>query len=261
MRRGQGHLGSDRLDGDRARGVVAGIDRRMEVISSVVGAAGALVSRVDGRADEGKGRGRRGAGHEPDRHRQRRRMPSHSRGSYALEVSVARVFLLMCGPQTQDGTSRLAALAPCDRSGRPRRDHTTDRLQAGRVRRDRRQLDRTAVQTHLAGHTRILAVADEVDELLYGDRLPTLKPDLVLSCGDLPFDYLEYLVSRMDVPLLYVPGNHDPSLRPPDTTWTPLRAIDLERPAPGPQGCVNIDGRLLEVRGLRIAGLGGSLRA
>ena len=82
----------------------------------------------------------------------------------------------------------------------------------------------------------------------------------MLSCGDLPFDYLEYLVSRLDVPLLYVPGNHDPSLRPPDTTWTPLRAIDLERPAPGPQGCVNIDGRLLEVRGLRIAGLGGSLR-
>src|SRR5436190_1550322 len=78
--------------------------------------------------------------------------------------------------------------------------------------------------------------------------------------GALPFDYLEYLVSRLDVPLLYVPGNHDPSLRPPDTTWTPLRAIDLERPPPGPQGCVNIDGRLLQVRGLRIAGLGGSLR-
>ena len=34
----------------------------------------------------------------------------------------------------------------------------------------------------------------------------------MLGCGDLPFDYLEYLVSRLDVPLLYVPGNHDPSL-------------------------------------------------
>ena len=28
----------------------------------------------------------------------------------------------------------------------------------------------------------------------------------------------------------------------------------------GPQGCTNIDGRLVEVRGLRIAGLGGSIR-
>lgn len=110
----------------------------------------------------------------------------------------------------------------------------------------------------VAKTTRILAVADEVDEGLYGDRLPALNPDLVLGCGDLPFDYLEYIVSRTDVPLLYVPGNHDPSLKPPDTTWMPLRAV--MPPAPGPEGCVNIDGRIVEVRGLRIAGLGGSLR-
>ena len=80
----------------------------------------------------------------------------------------------------------------------------------------------------------------------------------MLGCGDLPFDYLEYLVSRLDVPLLYVPGNHDASLQMPDMTWMPLRS-EL-RPMPGPQGCVNIDGRLVEVAGLRIAGLGGSLR-
>ncbi len=104
---------------------------------------------------------------------------------------------------------------------------------------------------------RILAVADEVDEGLYGERLPELRPDLVMSCGDLPFDYLEYLVSRLDVPLLYVPGNHDPSLKPPDTTWMPLRA---EVPILGPAGCENIDGRVVQVLGLRVAGLGGSVR-
>lgn len=92
---------------------------------------------------------------------------------------------------------------------------------------------------------------------MYGERLGTLRPDLVLSCGDLPFDYLEYLVSRLDVPLLYVPGNHDASLKRPDTTWMPLQAEIAE---PGPPGCVNIDGRLVESRGFRIAGLGGSLR-
>jgi calcineurin-like phosphoesterase family protein len=80
----------------------------------------------------------------------------------------------------------------------------------------------------------------------------------VLSCGDLPFDYLEYLVSRLDVPLLYVPGNHDPSLAPPDAIWAPLSAVVA--PGPGPEGCVNIDGRLVRVLGLRIAGLGGSVR-
>ena len=96
-----------------------------------------------------------------------------------------------------------------------------------------------------------------MDEALYGDKLDTLSPDLVVSCGDLPFDYLEYLVSRTNVPLLYVPGNHDPNVKPPDTTWAALQA---EIPVPGPQGCDNVDGRVLEVNGLRIAGLGGSLR-
>lgn len=66
-------------------------------------------------------------------------------------------------------------------------------------------------------------MADEVDEFLYGDKLQTLRPDLVVSCGDLPSDYLEYLVSSLNVPLVYVPGNHDPSLRPADTTWAPLQ--------------------------------------
>jgi uncharacterized protein len=105
--------------------------------------------------------------------------------------------------------------------------------------------------------THILAVADEVDEAIYGDKLDRLRPDLVLSCGDLPFDYLEYIVSRTNVPLIYVPGNHDPGLAPADTTWTPLGG---ERPAPGPQGCDNADGRVLDVLGLRIGGLGGSIR-
>jgi Icc-related predicted phosphoesterase len=105
--------------------------------------------------------------------------------------------------------------------------------------------------------TRILAVADEVDEGMYGDKLDRLQPDLVLSCGDLPFDYLEYLVSRVNVPLLYVPGNHDPDLRPGDDTFSPLRA---EPPVRGPEGCVNVDGRIVEAAGLRIAGLGGSMR-
>jgi Icc-related predicted phosphoesterase len=105
--------------------------------------------------------------------------------------------------------------------------------------------------------TRILAVADEVDEGLYGDKLMRLQPEIVLSCGDLPSDYLEYIVSRLNVPLLYVPGNHDPDFRPVDETWSPLRAEPLGK---GPQGCINVDGTLEEAAGLRIAGLGGSMR-
>ena len=105
--------------------------------------------------------------------------------------------------------------------------------------------------------TRILAIADEVDEAMYEDKLTRLRPDLVVSCGDLPFEYLEYIVSRIDVPLVYVLGNHDPELRSTVPTWTPVR---MEAPIPGPQGCDNADGRIVAAAGLRIAGLGGSMR-
>ena len=105
--------------------------------------------------------------------------------------------------------------------------------------------------------TRILAIADEVDEALYTDKLAQLRPDLVLSAGDLPFDYLEYVVSRLDVPLVYVPGNHDAQLRSSEPVWTPVGADTHER---GPLGCVNADGRVVVAAGLRIAGLGGSMR-
>jgi predicted phosphodiesterase len=105
--------------------------------------------------------------------------------------------------------------------------------------------------------TRILAVADVVDEALYGDRLRELRPDLILSAGDLPFEYLEYIVSRLDVPLVYVPGNHDRDLSHGDSTWAPLRT---EGPPRGPRGGINADGRIVDAAGLRIAGLGGSHR-
>ena len=103
---------------------------------------------------------------------------------------------------------------------------------------------------------RVLAVADEVVEALWGTALEELRPDLIVGCGDLPFEYLENLVSRANVPLLYVPGNHDPDLRTSDG-WTALSPLSLP---PGPAGCINVDGRVHDAAGLRIAGLGGSVR-
>ena len=108
---------------------------------------------------------------------------------------------------------------------------------------------------------RVLAVADEVADALYGDALDRLKPDLVLSCGDLPFEYLENLVTRAGVPLLYVLGNHDPDPRrsaEPGTGWPFAYSIN-EAPA-GPEGCDSAEGRVLEAAGLHVAGLGGSIR-
>lgn len=106
--------------------------------------------------------------------------------------------------------------------------------------------------------TRILAIADEVERVLYGEALHRLRPDLIVSAGDLPFDYLENLVTRANVPLVYVPGNHDPDVTRmvrSDGLWSVPHDV-----LPGPQGCDTVDGVVLQVAGLRIAGLGGSIR-
>ncbi|MBV9602019.1 MAG: metallophosphoesterase [Chloroflexi bacterium] len=60
---------------------------------------------------------------------------------------------------------------------------------------------------------KILAVCDEVDSRLYSGRTGPVQlqtaPDVMISCGDLPAYYLDYLVSKLDVPLYAVHGNHD----------------------------------------------------
>lgn len=108
---------------------------------------------------------------------------------------------------------------------------------------------------------RVLAVADEVDEGLCADVGPARGAELILACGDLPFDYLGYLMDALDVPLVFVPGNHDPDLRGyrDSRAGLTLRAGLPER-APWPSGAVNMDGRTVDVLGARIAGLGGCLR-
>ena len=114
--------------------------------------------------------------------------------------------------------------------------------------------------------TRLLAISDEVDRDLYDPHIKEMGIDIVVSCGDLPFDYLEYIVTVLNVPLLFVPGNHDPDLkgRPLDVD---LFGLTHERPSEGwdtqrkgPAGCTNIDGRIIDEAGLRLAGLGGSIR-
>ncbi|MDP9115729.1 MAG: metallophosphoesterase [Actinomycetota bacterium] len=108
---------------------------------------------------------------------------------------------------------------------------------------------------------RVLAIADEVDERLWWDVGPVRGVDLVLACGDLPLEYLGHLMNCLDVPLVFVPGNHDPDLTGyrASRSGLMLRAGLPEEP-PWPPGALNADGRLVDVLGLRIAGLGGCVR-
>ncbi len=65
--------------------------------------------------------------------------------------------------------------------------------------------------------------------------------ELIISCGDLPAYYLEFITSILNVPLFYVRGNHD-------------EGYD-ERP-PGGEDLHN---RVMKYRGLTFVGLEGSI--
>jgi len=96
---------------------------------------------------------------------------------------------------------------------------------------------------------KILAVSDEVVDRLYSIGISEhfRDIDLILGCGDLPYEYLEYLISVLNVPLLYVPGNHDPQYNKRNSS---ARA----------EGCDFLDQRATRVKGLNLAGMGGSIR-
>jgi len=96
----------------------------------------------------------------------------------------------------------------------------------------------------------VLTVSDEIRREIYGPTLQTRFRDvkLVLGCGDLPPSYLEFIVSTLNVPCLYVPGNHD--ARP--------ELTEAGGALYAPAGCISVHGRLREVAGLLIFGFGGS---
>ena len=71
----------------------------------------------------------------------------------------------------------------------------------------------------------------------------TMEPvDLILSCGDMPPEYLEFLMDRLDKPLFYIKGNHD-----------------IRYSQSNPAGCKNIHAQLVQFQSFNILGLEGSL--
>ncbi|GJM40882.1 MAG: metallophosphoesterase [Ardenticatenaceae bacterium] len=99
---------------------------------------------------------------------------------------------------------------------------------------------------------KILAVSDRVMEQLYCADVRQKYPDidLIIGCGDLPFYYLEFLVSALDRRLVYVRGNHD---KGPQYT---IEGRTLEQV----DGGHDIHGRSVKREGLLMAGLEGSMR-
>lgn len=103
---------------------------------------------------------------------------------------------------------------------------------------------------------RVLVVSDKVEPILYsaGIQRHVGKVDFVISCGDLPHYYLEFIMGMLGRPMYYVAGNHAREVE--------YRAGkgDIWQPVTEPPGAVNLHGRALSEGNLLLAGLEGSIR-
>lgn len=92
---------------------------------------------------------------------------------------------------------------------------------------------------------RIMVIADEESGYLWDffDKSKLNGIDLIISCGDLHPHYLSFLATFTSAPVLYVHGNHD----------TKYEQVP-------PEGCICIEDKIFVYNGIRILGLGGSMR-
>ena len=95
---------------------------------------------------------------------------------------------------------------------------------------------------------KILCISDQIDPLVYSNSIKTRYADVdfILSAGDLPLDYLDFIVSNLNKPLFFVFGNHHVK------KLTDNNYQDC--------GCIHVGSKVQREDGLIVAGLGGSMR-
>ncbi|MEN9933785.1 MAG: hypothetical protein RLZZ387_364 [Chloroflexota bacterium] len=98
---------------------------------------------------------------------------------------------------------------------------------------------------------RLLTISDEIVPAVYSLNIKERFRDVqcALGCGDLPYYYLEFIITTLAVPGYYVLGNHDHA----EETGGGERVT-------APRGCISLEGRTERYGGLILAGLGGCVR-
>src|SRR5437868_6564787 len=98
---------------------------------------------------------------------------------------------------------------------------------------------------------RVLAVSDLVEPQLYNNSVKDwMGPvDLIVSCGDLPPGYLDFLMTTLKAPLVHVLGNH---------CFHGQDSIEEECSPEQYLGAFDLNGRVADYNGLIIAGMEGS---
>ena len=98
---------------------------------------------------------------------------------------------------------------------------------------------------------RALVISDKVEPILYsaGINRHVGKIDLVLSCGDLPHYYVEYVMTMMGRPTYFVHGNHAREVEYHSGSGDEWLAVSE------PMGGVNLHERTVREDSLLLAGL------
>jgi hypothetical protein len=107
---------------------------------------------------------------------------------------------------------------------------------------------------------KILCIADHVDPFIYSSGLKQRygKVDMVLSAGDLTLGYYDFIVSTLNKPLFFVFGNHHLEHR----AEYRGRNIPFDKSEDAWKcrvGATCLEGKVMRVGGLTLAGLGGSI--
>jgi len=94
----------------------------------------------------------------------------------------------------------------------------------------------------------LLAVSDKIVDWIYSSKIRLFFShiDIALGCGDLPIEYLEFIVSSLDIPVYYVQGNHS----------LPENIMQSHEG----RGSQCLHGKVINYQGHTFAGIEGSLR-
>lgn len=97
----------------------------------------------------------------------------------------------------------------------------------------------------------ILSISDKKVPNLYSPQVKDRfgHVDFVIACGDLPYYYLEFIISSLNKPLFFVRGNHDPEIEYGEK-------ISYSHP----RGGIDLHQRVICSENILLAGIEGSIR-
>ena len=98
---------------------------------------------------------------------------------------------------------------------------------------------------------KVLVLSDKTVDFIYSPSVVQRFADVqwVISCGDLPYYYVEYVLDALNVPTFYVRGNHA----------SPVEYGNLVNRT-APMGAIDLHTQVTAFKGVLTAGIEGSLR-